>query len=370
MKKIDSSYFKKLTKNIIIDNCIPELSSKNVHEFKIGKNFFYEVKDYNELKYIQKIINKKLQKGIPLNNAAVAFREKFSYLHLFELHRKNYYFLRLDIRSFFHSIQIDDVKKVLQEYFKDEYINEKSTQTIIDGFLNLVSYKIPDNSSNKEEFKGKKVIPMGFITSPTISNIIFRKLDIQIQKYCAEKNIVYTRYADDMLFSSDKISKYVHSQNFEGEISILISQLGFKLNKHKTIKKEHTISLNGYTIQYSDKGSRKGFLLSEKVLNEFRLSNKKINIIKKIIHMINVEDKSHTLILKKLFNYKLPMSVPKAKKSQFEKNQLVHKIAGYRSYILSFIIFNKKYNCLQDNTLKKYMNLVNKLNSILEKLNA
>jgi len=360
MRKINSSTLKKLTKNILIDGCIPELSSESVHEFKIGKNFFYKVRNNNELKHIQRIINKAFQRAIPLNNAAVAFREHYSYLHLFEPHRKNYYFLRLDIRSFFHSIRIDDVKEVLEEYFEDKYIDENNTQKILDGFLHLISYKIPEDSSNKEEFKGKQVIPMGFITSPTISNIIFRKLDIQIQKYCADKNIVYTRYADDMLFSSDKNSKYVHSQNFESEISILIAQLGFKLNKHKTIKKEHTISLNGYTIQYSDNSS---------ILSEFRLSNKKINIVRKLIHMIDIEGKSHALILKKLFNYKLPINIPIEKRNQFERDQLVNRLTGYRSYILSFINFDKKYHCLQKYTKEKYIYLIDSLNKLIEKHN-
>lgn len=367
MRKITTSYLKKLTKKILVDGCIPKLRSEDIYEFKVGKNFFYEVKNNDDLKRIQRVLNKVLQRAIPLNNAAVAFREHYSYLHLFEPHRKNYFFMRLDIKSFFHSIKIDDVKEVMKEYFVDAYIDENNNQKVLDAFMNLISYKIPDDSIN-EKFRGKQVIPMGFVTSPAISNIVFRILDIQIQKYCTDKNIVYTRYADDMLFSSDNNSKYVNSKNFEIEISILIAQLGFKLNLNKTIKKEHTISLNGYTIQYSYNGSAVNFSDKNTIVHELRLSNKKINIIKKLIHMIDVEGKSHTHILKKLFNYKLPMSVPLTKRKQFERDQMINRLTGYRSYILSFIVFNDKFNCLQDRTLKKYLKIIDDLNKIIDSL--
>ena len=366
--KITATSLIKLTKNILVDNIIPNISSTQINEFKIGKNLFYEVTD-DKLKYIQRIINIVFQKIIPINNASVAFRKNLSYLHLFEPHRKNYYFLRLDITSFFHSISIDDVKMVLEDYFdtKNKFIYKNKKQAIVDGFINLISYKIPKNSTNAK-FKNKEIIPMGFITSPVISNIIFRQIDIQIQKFCSQRNITYTRYADDMLFSSGKNSKFVHSDTFEKEISILVGQKGFKLNQKKTIRKEHTISLNGYTIQHS-KYKENTLGLREKILiNEFRLSNKKINIISKLIYMVEIQNQNPKYILKKLFNYALPLDIPRDKQAQYEQDQLKNKFSGYRSYLLSFIQFNKKYNILQDDTKKKYSFIIDKLSTQIDRL--
>ncbi|MCB4759757.1 MAG: reverse transcriptase family protein, partial [Sulfurovum sp.] len=318
-------------------------------------------KDNDNLLAFHRVLNREFQKVIPLNNAAVAFRKNKSYLDLFEPHRKNYYFLRLDIKAFFHSIQIDDIKKTFSTYFEDEYIDNDKTQTLIDAFINLVTYKVPDNSFN-EDFRGKQILPMGFVTSPVISNIIFRKIDIQIQKFCSKRDITYTRYADDMLFSSDKNSNYVHSDGFINEISILVAQLKFKLNHHKTLKATHTLSLNGYTIQYSN--IKKDILgaRDEEVISEFRLSNKKINIIKKMIHLIEVEHQTPQYVLKKLFNYRLPNDVPAEKKEEYYKHQITNKLTGYRSYILSFITFDKKYHCMQKNIVEKYIKLIKLIN--------
>jgi hypothetical protein len=343
------------------------LSADNINEFKVGKSYFYELKDKPNLLAIHKGINMVFQNSIPLNNSVVSFRKNKSYLDLFEPHRKNYYFLRLDIKSFFHSIEIDDIKHSFQSYFDDDYIDENKKQSLIDAFINIVTYKIPSSSDN-EDFQGKQILPMGFVTSPVISNIVFRKIDIQIQKFCSQHNIVYTRYADDMLFSSDKNSSYVHSQGFIKEISILVAQMKFKLNQHKTLKATHTLSLNGYTIQYSN--IIKDILgeKDEEIINEFRLSNKKISIIKKMIHLIETEDQTPQYILKKLFNYQLPANIPADKRKEYNRQQLTNKLTGHRSYLLSFVTYNKKYDCIQLKTIEKYILLVNKLNNCIENL--
>ena len=376
MNKITKQTFKKLLNDILIDDIVPSINPENINEFKIGKNYFYELKDEDQLLAIHRVINYVFQKNIPINNAAIAFRKEKSYLDLFEPHRKNYYFLRLDIKAFFHSIEVDDIKKIFSTYFEEDYIDDDKKQTLIDAFINLVTYKIPDNSSN-EDFKGKQVLPMGFITSPVISNIVFRKIDIQIQKFCSQHNITYTRYADDMLFSSDEIvssdennssvkrNRYIHSDGFINEISILVGQMNFKLNQRKKLKATHTLSLNGYTIQYSIISKNFFDIKNEKIINEFRLSNKKINIIKKMIYLIETKKQTAQYILKKLFNYKLPDKVPYDKKNEFYKHQLNNKLTGYRSYLLSFVVFNQTYECMQKSTIDKYIELIEKLNGFI-----
>lgn len=382
MKKIDKLSFLELIKNLLQNNIVPPLSDQCIQEFKIGKNYFYKIIENPNLIIVQTVLNKYFQVNVELNNAAVAFRKNYSYLHLFEPHKKNYNFLRLDIKSFFHSIDMEDVAEVFKYYFVSEenlsknkkidaYIDDEKKQTLLDAFINLISYVVPIKSDN-EKFRGKKILPMGFITSPVISNIIFRKIDIQIQKFCSERNILYTRYADDMLFSSAKDKTYVLSDNFINEISIQISKMNFKLNKTKTVKARHTISLNGYTLQYSN--LEKIFEDTEEIIiNEIRISNKKTDIIKKLIYMINIENKPSSVILKKLFNFKLnperfkyPL-VSHGKIKKYYDDQLLNKITGYRSYLLSVVIFNTKYDCTQKATIEKYLSLVEQLNQYIEK---
>lgn len=372
MKTIDKKYFLKNTQKLLKDNVIPPLTKDDIHEFKIGKSFFYTYKEHKEHKKVQTWLHNYFKDEIPLNNAAVAFRKKLSYLHLFEPHRLNYHFLRLDIRSFFHSIRIEDIKNNFTPYFDSSFIDEGETQTTLDAFINLISYKVPNTSEN-EKFKNKNILPMGFINSPMISNVIFRKLDLQIQKFCVLHNITYSRYADDMLFSSNKENSYVHSESFIKEMRVLLSQMSFLLNENKTIKSKHTISLNGYTIQYSEfENSIPGFPKNEQIINEIRLSNKKTGIIKKMIYMLG-EKESAKSILKKLFKYdlksskfKYPILNPNTIKKYYE-DQVLNKLTGYRSYLLTIIKFNKEYQCSQDSTITTLLEIIKILDTLIDK---
>ena len=50
----------------------------------------------------------------------------------------------------------------------------------------------------------KGALPMGAATSPAISNALLCNFDRAVAAFCAEREIAYTRYSDDMTFSSEK----------------------------------------------------------------------------------------------------------------------------------------------------------------------
>jgi len=89
----------------------------------------------------------------------------------------------LDIEDFFGSISEDLIRESITYYCKIEDIDEK--ERVLDTIVSIVTYQ--------------NHILQGLVTSPTISNIIFRELDIRIQKYCKKFDANYTRYADDLL---------------------------------------------------------------------------------------------------------------------------------------------------------------------------
>jgi len=360
------------TLKILIQKFVPTkeiytFTIDEIKEFRLGKNFIYELIDIRPYKVPNKLdlyreLNKELNK-IELNNSSTAFRKDFSYLDLFEPHRKNYNFLRLDIRSFFHSIQESDIREVFEKYIpRYQYIAEEGEISFLDTFISIVTYEVPEQSINKK-FRGKRILPMGFLTSPVISNIIFRQLDIQIQKLCSVNKVTYTRYADDMLFSSSENLNYLHTDSFIQEVQTILFQMKFKLNNKKTLKAKHTLALNGYILQYSEVTDNE-----HKIINELRLSNKKTKIINKMIYMINDRDYSAKFILKKLFKYQIKLDVDYEEIiEKYNREQLLNKILGYRSYLLSLIQFDKKYHCMQSKTITKYSDLINELEEISKK---
>lgn len=75
------------------------------------------------------------------------------------------------------------------------------------------------------------MLPQGGVTSPALSNIICIRLDKRIACYVGKRNIVYTRYADDMAFSSLSPKRLV---GITRVVTDILKDEGFTLNSNKT----------------------------------------------------------------------------------------------------------------------------------------
>ncbi|MCU8150547.1 reverse transcriptase family protein [Vibrio vulnificus] len=309
-------------------------------------------------------LNNKFFCHIQVNNSAVAYVEKKSYLDMFEPHRKNTNFLRIDIKYFFHSINREILAEALSPYVTNEIFFEsgKVKQSLLDALLNLVSLRV-STEYNDQSLHNKDILPIGFKSSPVISNIVFRRFDIIIQELCARSDIIYTRYADDMLFSSPEHSKYLHTNKFLSEISYTLSLSGFKLNQAKTIKDKNMISVNGYVIESGENGNS----------GSIRISEKKTKKIYKLIYMMENNIPPRTIINRifKIRDRDIIYSYDKGKrkfKDKFYKTQTLNKLTGYRAYIISLLIYNEKYHCIKEEYINEYKTLIGKLEVQIYKL--
>lgn len=115
--------------------------------------------------------------------------------------------LTLDIKNFFKTIKFKDVEKIFLEIGYSIRISNLLTKLC---FLN-------------EE------LPQGAATSPYISNLILLNFDKNIAEYCIEKEVKYTRYADDLAFSGE-----INPKEIEALVKKNLSLFGFELNETKT----------------------------------------------------------------------------------------------------------------------------------------
>ncbi|MBD8512119.1 RNA-directed DNA polymerase [Photobacterium sp. CAU 1568] len=332
--------------------------SPSVREFKVGCDNFFEISRDSEHKRINDRITKFVLDKSPINSSACGFVQGKSYYDFLRPHIQGYYFLRLDIKKFFHSIPSHEVKSLLAQHFNNEKNGKK--YSALDIAYMSITHRVSDNYIDKD-FRGKEILPIGFSSSPVISNIIFRRVDILIQKLCEDKGIIYSRYADDMLFSCDN-SKYLHSEQFEKDISIFVSTLSLKLKKRKRRATENTISLNGYVVQ--NRKRKKGFLhvYKEKPVGNIRLSDKKLKPLKKLSALLK-KQKDPIYIMENIF-YLNPKNFIRryggnfAFYSKYADDQLQNKLKGYRSYLVSLIKYNDKYGCVNIDCMKKVKGLV------------
>ncbi len=77
---------------------------------------------------------------------------------------------------------------------------------------------------------GMRVLPQGACTSPAITNLLCRTLDARLQGAATSLGFAYTRYADDLTFSTDgrqvgKLLRFVRK---------IVSDEGFEVHEAKT----------------------------------------------------------------------------------------------------------------------------------------
>lgn len=87
--------------------------------------------------------------------------------------------------------------------------------------------------------------PQGAVTSPALSNVIARRLDARITGLANKYEVKYTRYADDMTFSGERISR-----RFQSFVNTIVKEDGFDINQAKTrfIKGRHQKIVTGVSI--------------------------------------------------------------------------------------------------------------------------
>ena len=138
-------------------------------------------------------------------------------------HRGKHFRFCLDLKNFFPSVKNARVNRVL---LKLGY-----TPEIAHIITKLITF-------------GNKV-PQGAPTSTSITNLVFyTEVDIQIEKLIAGQGITYTRYVDDLNFSSQQDFKE-HSL----EIIKIISDANFKLSRNKTFYKIGKVDITGVEVK-------------------------------------------------------------------------------------------------------------------------
>ena len=141
----------------------------------------------DDLKVLQKRIYNKLLRRLPAHPAVTGFVQGRSIVDNARPHSNQAVVINLDLADFFPSISAEQVWKAWRGI----------------GW-NKESARILTNICTCE-----KRLPQGAPTSPALSNLVCRKLDVRLTAYTQGKRINghYTRYADDLTFSFEALGK-------------------------------------------------------------------------------------------------------------------------------------------------------------------
>ena len=153
------------------------------------------------------------------SKSAMGFVEGRSVVDNASVHVGNNYVFNMDLKDFFPSIPQARVWKRIQ---LPPFNFTQETANVIAG---LCCYF--DLNQNK------CVLPQGAPTSPLLTNAICDKLDRRLAGVAKRFKVRYSRYADDITFSSMH-NVYQENSDFRIEVKRVIADQGFIINDKKT----------------------------------------------------------------------------------------------------------------------------------------
>lgn len=147
-----------------------------------------------KLKEIQQELLALLEKDLKIHESAFAYIKGKSIIHNANVHKKNKFLLKLDFHDFFNSISND----IFIQYLEKIGVRLNKIDKL------LISYIFFWNPNKKEKSHKKLILSVGSPSSPKISNAIMYYFDDEIKKYCHQRAMEYSRYADDISISGNE----------------------------------------------------------------------------------------------------------------------------------------------------------------------
>lgn len=170
------------------------------------------------LKEIQSNILKNLVYKFRAHPCAFGFIKGKSVRDGAAMHVQSKVLLCVDVSNFFSSIKVDEIFRLLTYLLNNCKEPISHTKEELEMLVALLTYK--------------GGLPQGSPASPALANMFCMKLDQHMYNLAKTNNLRYTRYADDISFSS-KTSDFMMFTILP-EINKELIKWGFRMNPNKT----------------------------------------------------------------------------------------------------------------------------------------
>lgn len=226
----DADKFYPFTMKHLLYYCNPNHAFHRYRQFKIKKKSggYRQItapRNRSFMKLLQ-CVNEILKAMYTPSDYSMGFTEQRSVVTNAAVHKGQNYVFNLDLKDFFPSVEQARVWKRLQlAPFKFPV----SIANLVAGLCSMRETRKDTNGKVTFAY----ILPQGAPTSPIITNMICDNLDRRLAGLAKRFGLHYTRYADDITFSS---MHYVYAENgeFRKELTRIISSQGFTINDKKT----------------------------------------------------------------------------------------------------------------------------------------
>ncbi len=195
-----------------------------------------------ELKKYQRFVISILNDHLPIHECCMAYVKGRDIKQNAQIHSKNSFVLKMDFMDFFNSITPILFWKVCEK-------QEIEFDWLDKDILEKILFWKPSKYSKK------LVLSIGAPSSPLISNFLMYAFDTELNDFCKKNRIIYTRYADDLTFSTNISGSLFLIPDLVREVLSKLYDQKIKINQFKTVfsSKKHNRHVTGLTINNEGK---------------------------------------------------------------------------------------------------------------------
>jgi hypothetical protein len=167
---------------------------------------------------MQRWMTRNIVSRFPIHDAAMAYRRSISIRDNARAHVSSNFMLHMDFADFFHSLTYSDVTRLLHQ--RREFVAWP-----LDANDVMIAGQILCRNGR---------LTIGAPSSPSISNALLYDFDIYWHDFTSRLGVVYTRYADDLTFSSNEPEVLRHVEDHLSSQHIHPGELRLRINKKKS----------------------------------------------------------------------------------------------------------------------------------------
>ena len=193
------------------------------------------------LKRVQRWINAHILNKQRVHRYCFAFQPKSSIVRCAARHSGARWIVKIDVTNFFGSISEIQVYRVFLSMGYQPLVAFELARLSTCITRNVTRYHLSQWKRHQKyntigDYSSPYIghLPQGAPTSPMLSNLVAFDVDTELESLSGTMGLNYTRYSDDITFSTRGNISRSDAKNIIDEASSILSRRGFYLNKRKT----------------------------------------------------------------------------------------------------------------------------------------
>jgi len=192
----------------------------------------------------QRWLNKFVLSNVPPHERSKAYATGSSILSCAHEHAGCQWLIKCDVQQFFESISEIQAYRVFRSLKYEPLVSFELARIVTrtvesNGRMRLKRWRLkPRPHRGIQAYDDYQIghLPQGAPTSPKLSNLAMRAFDENIDSISREIDVVYTRYADDLIFSVHRADfNRIEAQALIGKVFEEMTKIGLRPHASKTV---------------------------------------------------------------------------------------------------------------------------------------